>query len=572
MRAARGRTARPVAVAVLATALAAACAGGDPELDLGVPGPLVVANRGGELTLAVERMVSPGWTPSRSPCDHSCELVVSAVIDPIAVFDDTDEPVPHLVAAIEPVIDVGEGAVPFGSWDLVMRPDRITFPDGTRLTPSILAANLLAHRAPDALAAGAVPLHSVEIVDPTTVRVHFAEDGGVAGSSAWVEFPAALTGPLGWIVHPDDLVDPIDRLPRGTGPFVAAAATSTSLRLERREDHWRSGADGAALPMVDAIEVEVSPSEAVRRRRVEIDNLDLAIASEPLRRGDLEEVPATTAVPAPVDGLLVGPSPDVLALVLNSASTDSLGAANPWADEANRLALLGCLDPAGLVRELPEQAEPATGLFPPGVPGHVADPALTPPDALDAAAHLRGLGVSGVRVVSGPEDGAQELVDELARQLGQGCDVDVVSLGLASVELDQAIERGEFDLVLLRLSGGQDPDTQFARWSSGSVVAVDDSGANVGRVVDERVDAALGLIRTVPDPAVRTAAAIELGRALSESGRALWLAWFAPAVAVGDGLVGLGADRTAEGVPLRHPTFGAFSLATVGSAAAVPPP
>ncbi len=564
VRARRGRACAVLCIAACSALLSTACADADDDPDaIGFANALPRA--GGRLTLAVERMLEPGWTPSRSPCDHSCELVVAAVIDPLAVLDELGEPVPYLAAAIEPVIEVDDGAVPFGSWDLILRPESITFEDGLVLTTDVVAANLLAHRSADAGSAGAVPIHSVDEIDETTLRVHFAAPGDPPGSLAWVEFPAALTGPLGWVVHPDDLVGADARVPRGTGPFVVAEASSTELTLQRRQGYWRDGPDGQVLPVVDSIDVEVSPSEAVRRRRVEIGSLDLALAAESIEPADLEPAPTSSIPPPVVDGLLVGPGSDVLSLVVNSADVDSHGAANPWADEANRVALAGCVDVDRLVGVLPGPPAPATGLFSPGVPGNLSERALDPPELDSAAETLAENEVGGVRVVFGPEDGAEELVTVLAGQLEDRCGLQVTTLGLGAVELDQAIGRGEFDLVLLRLTGGQDPDAQFARWSSVSVRALDDAGANIGRVADPRIEDALDLIRTVPDAAVRASAATALNRTLSESARAVWLAWLAPAVAVSDDLDGIGSDRTPDGAVLHHPTFGPLSLATLGT-------
>ncbi|MEM8902934.1 MAG: ABC transporter substrate-binding protein [Actinomycetota bacterium] len=558
------RTVVGVAVAVLV----AACAAGDGSPD-DSGGAGEVARRGGRVTLAVERLLAPGWSPSASPCDHSCELVVAAVVDPLAVLDEHGEPVPHLVASIEPVLEVADEAVPFGSWDLTLRPEPITFSDGTLLDVGAIAANLLAHRE-GASSAGGTPLHSVEVVAPTTLRVHLSTPDGPPGSLAWVEFPAALTGPLGWIVHPDDLDGPDDRIPRGTGPFVAVEASSTSLRLDRREGHWRAGTDGAPLPVLDGIDVEVSPSEAVRRRRVEIGDLDLGLASDPLGRRELLDEPPPTLAPGPVDGLLVGPASDVLALVVNGAAERTNGETNPWASAERRLALAACLDVDRLVETLPWSAVPATGLFSPGVPGHVAERIEAPADPEGGA--LLADEVGSLRIVTGPQDGADELAADVARQLEAGCGLVVDAVGLGSLEVEQAVERGEFDLLLELLEGGPDPDSQFARWSSDSVEAPDDAGANIGRVVDERVDDALELIRTVPDPAVRTAAAVELNRALTASAHAIWLTWLAPAIAVSDQVTGLGADATADGASLRHPTFGALSLATAARISPDPPP
>jgi ABC-type transport system substrate-binding protein len=162
-------------------------------------------------------------------------------------------------------------------------------------------------------------------------------------------------------------------------PFPARVARATRVVVERNATYWRSG-----LPRVDVIEFRPSLSPSAIARQFRGGEIDVA---RDLLPEDLDEVLRDARFR---QGLVETPKKNTYFVLFNCKTGPHAG------DLALRQALSGVVRPRDLVwRTLGRFAAPATGLIPPGMPGHDAGRRWSALSRSEAIEKLRAAGIDG---------------------------------------------------------------------------------------------------------------------------------------------------------------------------------
>ncbi len=308
---------------------------------------------------------------------------------------------------------------------LVLRRD-VHFSDGALMTAGSVKASIeVAIRS-----AATVPAAFAAIRGVSELRGGAAEhvDGIVARGDHEVElhldeplpiYPALLTDGATAIVRTSGGEGQPARL-IGTGPFQLVSLEPGRVFVERNPGYWRAG-----LPRLDAIEFRPALSASAIGRQFRSGTIDVARDLQP---DDLEDILRDARFR---QGLVETPKKNTYFVLFNCRT-------GPHARNlALRRALTGVVRPRDLVwRTLGRFAAPATGLIPPGMPGHDPGrrwPALSRGEALDM---LRGAGIeSPIRLTAIVQpllrDRAQSLIADLSatwKELGIEVQSDAVDM------------------------------------------------------------------------------------------------------------------------------------------------
>jgi ABC-type transport system substrate-binding protein len=278
-------------------------------------------------------------------------------------------------------------------WDLVDHARRcvlmlrrdVHFSDGTLLTAGGLKASIeLAVRS-----AATVPAAFAAISGVAAYRADTAGqlDGLVVRGEHEIElnlaeplpiYPALLTDGATAVVRAAG-ADGEDARLLGTGPFQLVSLEPGRVIVERNPGYWRAG-----LPRLDAIEFRPALTPSAIGRQFRNGGMDVARDLQPEDLDDILRDPRFR------QGLVETPKKNTYFVLFNCRT-------GPLTRELDlRRALSGVVRPRDLVwRTLGRFAAPATGLIPPGMPGH--DPgrrwsALSHGEALDL---LRAAGING---------------------------------------------------------------------------------------------------------------------------------------------------------------------------------
>jgi peptide/nickel transport system substrate-binding protein len=196
---------------------------------------------GGTLRYAIEADVD-GLNPTQNNIAASGYVILNAVFDTLASYDENDNAVADLAESFTPNDD-------YTQWEVKLR-EGILFHDGTPLNAEAVVANFRSLRAsalpalavnpffPPAPATPEEPDPAVDVVDDLTVRFNLLD--------ANLLFPATLTGQLGMVASPTWLAaaaaDPtLNQQPVGTGPFKFESRSEDSVTRFVRNDDWWGG-------------------------------------------------------------------------------------------------------------------------------------------------------------------------------------------------------------------------------------------------------------------------------------------------------------------------------------------
>ena len=238
--------------------------GDDGGADDGDDGAIVVeldedetgeAAEGGTVRVGIEADVD-GLNPTGSAISAPGYMIMNAVFDTLAVYDEEGNAVPYLAESFTPNEDLT-------SWTVKLR-EGITFHDGTPLNSEALRANFEVVIADPLVGLAVAPFYpsvdegAFEIVDDLTATYNLLDP-----TANW---PAALTGQLGMIASPTWLAaaaeDPtLNQAPVGTGPFVFESRSEDSVtRFVRNEDWWNGRAFLDAVEFVPVTDPDVRTS------------------------------------------------------------------------------------------------------------------------------------------------------------------------------------------------------------------------------------------------------------------------------------------------------------------------
>ncbi len=520
----------PVIVALVAV-IAASCGGGGGGeegggkgggREAGVPANAVVATvaapdegtpkRGGTLTYALE-----GRTDDL--CPPSAQWAISGIMIGQAIYDTLTEPdakgrpQPYLAKSIDhdPTYKV---------WTIGLR-DGIEFHNGEKLDAAAVKANIDAWRKGILLGFVFENIESTRVVDPLTVEVTM--------KTPWVAFPSYLwtTGRTG-IAAPAQLADPAkcstDAI--GTGPFKLAKFDRVSGAVDtvRNPSYWRKG-----FPYLDGLEFRVQEDGAQRVRGLQSGQFDVIHSNTGADLAALADLGTSVRVTLEPFGRM-----ELNHLLLNVSRP-------PFDDPLARKALAAGLDRSILSRGVNEgnpRWRLADQVFDTDVVGHLADPGFPRHDVKEAKRladeyeRKHGEPIAFDLSNAGPSDLVQ--AKEIKRQAAKfGVKVNIPKGTDQGTQIAQAIG-GTIDAFLWRNYPGEDPDTMYVWFHSGSTI-------NFNHIDDPVIDRALEEGRANPDPEARRKAYETFNRRLSTEAYNTWtwrMQWFVATSAKVHGVTG----------------------------------
>jgi len=539
------------------TLVAAACGGGGGEKsdegggkgEPGVPANAVVASanppdegtpeRGGTVTYALE-----GKTDNL--CPPSAQWAISGIMIGQAIYDTLTEPdadgvmKPYLAKSVE-------HDDTYKVWTIGLR-DGIEFHNGEKLDAAAVKQNIDAWRQGLLLGFVFENIAETRVVDPLTVEVTM--------KTPWVAFPSYLwtTGRTG-IAAPAQLADPkrcsTDAV--GTGPFKLTEfdPVTGSVDTVRNPDYWRKG-----FPYLDGLNFRVQEDGAQRVRGLQSGQFDIMhdnTGSDLATVAGLGDAARVTMEPF---GRM-----EVNHLLLNDSRP-------PFDDPLARKALAAGLD-RSIISRIINQGNPrwrlADQVFDTAVTGHLDDPGFPRHDVEEAkrlAAEYEakhGEPIEFDLSNAGPSDLLQ--AKEIKRQAANfGVKVNIPKATDQATQIAQAIG-GAIDAFLWRNYPGEDPDTMYVWFHSGSTI-------NFNHLDDPVIDGALEEGRTNPDPAARKKAYETFNRRLSSEAYNTWtwrMQWFVATTPAVHGVTGPalpgpdgspGADRPIPMIAGYHQLLG----------------
>ncbi len=524
---------------------------------------------GGRLVYGIEADSANPFVHYATSCAISCRMIFRAITDPLYITDSDGEIVPYLVESETPSAD-------FMEWTLTIR-GGITFHDGTPLDGEAVAYNINLCRLSQLTGPAWLGVDSV-VGDGQTVTVTASPGQPLAagiGPAARAEVCGQMFSPAWMETLPNNplYVSPASPLPAeareaarasasgdpsapvGLGAFKFVSYTpgnGNSFVAERNPDYWRgpNGITGEELPYLDEIEFVVAVDIQGRSNGLKAGQFDIihtANADEISKyEGDADFVTLQANDYGETSHNLINVASGVnpwLQAVRQAAEPipmDPLGlnATNPLVHLSCRKALAHAFDGERFANERHQGlVKVANGPFPPGSMGYLEDSGYPSYDLEAAQAEFEQCKAdSGQNPVAfafnTTNDAFNVESNELIVSMWTDAFGDELAVSITPIEQGQYINlalAGVFQMQGWRNHGGVDPSEQWYWWSPFTASPVDPSvpelALNFGRFLDPDISDALNVIRHVPDPEARRAAAEAVNRAFAANVWNLWTYW-----------------------------------------------
>jgi peptide/nickel transport system substrate-binding protein len=492
---------------VLAVALVAAgCRTSDSGTSTGST-TTTAAKDGGTLVMAVDQETD-GWNPVISQWTNAAFWEGSAVIEPLATYDEHGETIMWLADSITPTVP-GK----FDSWLIKVKPN-ISFHNGQKLDAKAVAENLDVLNSEKALAGIALKgrFTAFTPVDDLTVRADLAIQ--------WADFPSFMTGPTGMMMAPEQLESAYGGLdhPIGTGPFVFDSWTlHESFKVKRNPNYWRPGE-----PHLDSIEF-----------RPIIDNKE-AITN--LKNGDVDMVVSSKAQDIDSAGSSFQVAKDFKSektfIIANTQKSDKVPY-NPLTDAHARRALAYGADLAAIRQQVgagQDGIQTSTQIPVAGTPWASPDdqtgyyPYDVDKAKAEVAAYKQATGQTTFQftldTTNAPDDLAiaQRLADQWK---AVGIDAQVRSKDANALVLDTVL--GNFHAVVQRNYGYPDPDSVLPLVTSTGLKPVGQLSVNFPRYSNQAIDDAAASILATTDRNAQRQGYLTIAKQMNEQAINLWL-------------------------------------------------
>jgi peptide/nickel transport system substrate-binding protein len=486
--------------------------------------------RGGRVVYGLEADTPGGFCLPEDDLGAAGVQVARAIYDTLTAPDEKGEYRPYLARSVTP-------NATFTRWTIGLRPG-VTFHDGSILDAVVVKNNLDAYRGryPGRAAAPSASAYAdiadVAVVDATTVTVTM--------TSPWVSFPAYLFGDgRRGIMAQAQLDDPAtcDRKLIGTGPFMVKGGTVADTRdivAVRNPSYWQKDVDGGPLPYLDELEYRALPDNDARLAALvngQISVLQTDVPDVIARLRSLKDQGAVALTESTA-------SAEVGSVVFNTSRA-------PF-DNADARAAVALAFDAEAYAEIEDGGlyERATGPFPKGTPGYLADTGYPTFDLGKArekmAAYVLATGKSLRFSLIVPNDPLRLRGAELFRQMMKDAGIAVDVVASDGAQLAQSAGSGEFQAMDWRSRSSADPDAQYPSWHSGSPL-------NFGRIVDPDIERLLDDGRSNPDAAARTRDYEALNKVFAQRLYTLWTFVVDRAVATAPGVRGLVGPALPDG-------------------------
>ncbi|WP_419841376.1 ABC transporter substrate-binding protein [Candidatus Poriferisodalis sp.] len=524
---------------------------------------------GGKLVYGIEADTANPFVHYASSCAISCRMVFRAITDSLYITDTDGEIVPYLVESEAHSEDYME-------WTLTIR-DGITFHDGSPLDGEAVAYNINLCRVSQLTGPALLGIDSV-VGEGQTVTVTAspgqplatglapagrAEVCGQMFSKAWMEtlpnnpLYVSSTSPLTEEMKEAALTnaDGDPSKPVGLGAFRFVSYTpgpGNSFIAERNPDYWRgeNGITSENLPYLDEIEFVVAVDIQGRSNGLKAGQFDIihtANADEIAKYigdDDFVLLQANDYGETSHNLINVATGANPWLQVVRGAAEPipmdplDLNAANPLVHLSCRKSLAHAFDGERFAQERHQGlVTVANGPFPPGSMGYLEDSGYPAYDVDAARAEFEQCKAdSGQNPVTfafnTTNDAFNVESNELIVSMWKEVFGEELAVSIAPIEQGQYINlalAGVFQMQGWRNHGGVDPSEQWYWWSPFTASPVNpqvpELALNFGRFMDPEIADALNVIRHVPDPQARKAAAEAVNRAFGKNVWNLWTYW-----------------------------------------------
>jgi peptide/nickel transport system substrate-binding protein len=221
--------------------------------------------RGGTLVVALEQ--NPKTFDPRVYTDLFSGYVVNQVIETLAKYDENLQPQPWLAERI----DVSPDGL---TYTFALR-QGVKFHDATEMDAEAVKFSVDRVRSfqTGPSYSDAQDIADTVVVDKYTFRLTLKEPNAA--------FMTELAGRIGAVVSPAAVKAKGDEAfglsPVGTGPFTFGEFRQDNLvRVNKFDGYWRPGADGKALPYVDAVEFRIISEGSSRLTALQAGDVDVA--------------------------------------------------------------------------------------------------------------------------------------------------------------------------------------------------------------------------------------------------------------------------------------------------------
>lgn len=441
---------------------------------------------------------SDGYDPTRNRFAPSGTQVGLAIYDPLAAFDEDNQPRPYLAESMTPSDD-------YLTWTFTARPD-VTFHNGEPLDGEAMRIFFERLRA-DALVGIAFKNIASVAVDPTNPLAVV-----ITMKEPWATFPVYMTGQGGMVTAPAMANDPESGAhPIGTGPFVLDSwVPDNSLKTRKNPNYWRTDESGNRLPYLDAVEFRPIPDNTARDASLEAGTVQMIHTTNSQSIKRFEEQAARGDVQIVFDR---GEREEGFVM---------LNVTKPPLDDIRVRRALAHATSRELINTIVNdgEREVADGVFTQGSPWRVDAPYPDyDPEAAQQLVEEYEAEVGPIQfelVNGGPDTRVIELLKEQWAAVG-------IDVQTSSIEQSQFIANaalGNFQAHDWRQFGALDPDYDYIWWTSEN--AGEGIALNFARNRDPRIDEALKRGRSSTDPEVRKQAYADVQRYINEDIPYIW--------------------------------------------------
>jgi peptide/nickel transport system substrate-binding protein len=431
---------------------------------------------GGSVVYGLEAETGGGWCPSSARLAISGIEVGAAIYDTLVVPNSKNEMVPYLAKSVEPNAD-------FTQWKITLR-DGIKFHDGTPLDPAALLRNFQEYQKSPLIGAALKDISNVAQTGPMEVTVTTARP--------WPAFPWFLYLDGRFLIEAPAQLDSPDCASKliGTGPFVLDHWTvNQELVANKNPDYWQKDSKGRQLPYLDRITFKPVAEAVQRVNSLQGGQLDIMHTSDGQQVDALRQLEGQFSVLEQPKG-----RSEVRYYLMN--------AAKPPLDDLNARKAVAMAIDRDQINEIRNNGayRIADGPFDTKVPGYVKNPGY-PKYNLKQAKKL----ASDYKAAHG---GEFNVVLEHTNDPANTAEAELIKEQLAKAGIDATLKQddqtafiaaavgGNFSIMLWRNHPGDDPDTNYQWWQTGSIL-------NFGKFDDPTLQGLLDQGRIETDPAKR---------------------------------------------------------------------
>jgi len=446
--------------------------------------------RGGSLVMGIDTEEG-GFDPTSARWDEGGFLYGRTVFDPIAVVNSAGKVEPYLAQSITHNTD-------YTAWTITLRPG-IVFHDGTPLDANALHLNLTKQAASPLVGpAFAALIESSSVTGPLAVTINMR--------APWVPFDYYLAqGQTGYVAAPSMLNSPNGTTnPVGTGPFVFKEWVPNSHFTATANPHyWRPG-----LPYLSQITFKPIIAPTSRTDALQSGTIDIMHTNSPASilsfRGNKKWSYVDNS------GQILG-QPTMQMLMLNTSTA-------PFNNKKLRTALAK----GGNAKQFSQEIDmgvnaPVNGLFLPGSPYYTKTtyPAYDPAGAKKLVSQVaQETGKPVAFTLNSTNDPEVERAAQYVKQQYGNIGITVnINIAAQSALINNALS-GTYQATVWRQFGAVDPDLNYVWWSTNTVTP--GLALNMARNSDPRIQAALTVGRSTPDPAKRLQAYQQINEYLAE--------------------------------------------------------